>query len=91
MKDKLIELMNLSKETVGASCTLSLLKNGKFRVQFLQDRDPFPVPEDSDPEVAVTSAIMHIKAKRQPLEYNPHNKQSITAGSTHTMKKTQFA
>ncbi len=67
MKDKLLELSALCRETVGASCQLNLLKTGKFKMEFPQILNKSHFSPDEDPKYVVQEAIDHIRLHRKPL------------------------
>lgn len=67
MKDKLIHLSQLARETVGASCQFVILKNGRFKVEFTQIGKKSDHNPASDPETAIDEAISRILSKREPL------------------------
>ena len=67
MKEKLIQLSHLARETVGASCQIVILKNGRFKVEFTQIGKKSDHSPASDPETAIDEAITRILSKRELL------------------------
>jgi hypothetical protein len=90
MKEKLIELSQLSRETAASSCTLDILKNGCFKVKFVQLSCKVDLPERRYPEEAIDDAIAHIMATRSLLAPGL-DRTGMAPEVRYTMRKLQFA
>lgn len=84
MKEQLLELSRVCRETTGASCNLVILKNGKFKIEFPQVKLKSTFEPNSCPEVVIQGAIDYIMTKRELLlpttprdGMNPESKYTI--------------
>lgn len=86
MKNKLIELSRLARETVGASCSLVIMKNGKFKIEFGQIGLKSDHAQREDPETCIDEAIERILNKRELLLPNTP-RDGMAPEVQYTMKK----
>lgn len=86
MKDQLLELSTICRETIGASVELMFLKTGDFRVKINRGNDVKAVLLEPvrDPEIAMKNAIIHIMERRRPLNATF---PGMPIGAKFTMKK----